>query len=66
MSEALSKRSALPAEAGFSLPPDIQPLDPDEKYQPNVSFGTIFLCQYKYQSCLWFSESLVWRFQVSA
>ena len=37
MAEALTKRTPLPPNSGFSLPKDLQQLDPAVKYQPTVS-----------------------------
>ena len=37
MSELLNKRISLPEDIGFSLPKDVPPLSPSEKYQPTVS-----------------------------
>ncbi len=36
ISESLSKRTVLEKDCGFSLPADVAPLDPAEKFQPLV------------------------------
>lgn len=39
MSEAISNRTQLPLDTKFSLPNDVEPLAPEEKYQTTVSLG---------------------------